>query len=294
MALPDIRQRSGYLFLIVAVGHLVLISAQVNSKSGVPVLQAAVFGAFAEVQRATAAVVRGTRGTWDAYVALRGVRTENEALRQQVRDLQVRLQRERALAGESEGLRKVLDLRDRSRLASRAAEVIGTSGTADSRTITIDRGTVDGVRVDQAVVAAAGAVGRVVQPSRDASKVQLLVDRNAAAGVIVERSRAQGIVIGSGESLLRLEYVSTTADIRVGDTVVTSGIDGIYPSGFVVGRIETIEKSGAAYKAVRVRPAVDFSALEQLLVVLESPTVFYGPLGPTGSTATPSATEKNQ
>ena len=76
--------------------------------------------------------------------------------------------------------------------------------------------------------------------------------------------------------------------------MVTSGIDGIYPSGFVVGRIETIEKSGAAYKSVRVRPAVDFSALEQLLVVLELPAVVYGPLGPTGSTGTPSATEKNQ
>ena len=280
MALFDIRQRSGYLFLVVVVGHIILISAQVNSRSGVPLLQAFVFGVFAEVQRGTAAVVGGARGTWDGYVALHHVHQDNLALQQRVRDLEVKLQRDRALAGESETLRRLLDLRDRSQMPTRSAEIIGTSATADFRAVTIDRGTSDGVRADMAVVSSAGAVGRVVMPSRHAAKVQLLVDRSAAVAVMVERSRAQGIAFGSGESVLRLEYVSTSADIVKGDTLVTSGIDGIYPQGFAVGTIEEIERSGGSLRAIRVRPSVDFSSLEQVLVVL-APPAFVGPRAPT-------------
>jgi rod shape-determining protein MreC len=268
MPLPDLRRRTGYLFLAVSVVHLVLISAQVNTRSGVPLLQALVFGAFSEVQRGTAGVVRGVRSTWDGYVALRGVHADNEALKRQLRDLEVTLQRERALAGEAEGLRRLLDLRSRSEAPTRAAEIIGTSATADFRTVTIDRGTADGVKGDMAVIAPAGAVGRVVTPARHASQVQLLVDRNAAAAVLVESSRAQGIVLGTGENLLRLEYVSSASRIEKGDRLVTSGIDGIYPAGFLVGTIVELEKAGGTFRSIRVRPAVDFSTLEQVLVVL--------------------------
>ena len=98
--------------------------------------------------------------------------------------------------------------------------------------------------------------------------VQLLVDRNAAAGAIVERTRAQGVIVGAGDERLRLEYVSEVSDVIVGDIVVTSGIDGIYPKGFVIGRIEAVEKSGTAYKRITVKPTIDFSSLEEVLVVM--------------------------
>jgi rod shape-determining protein MreC len=119
-----------------------------------------------------------------------------------------------------------------------------------------------------AVIAPAGVVGRVVVPSASAAKVQLLIDRNAAIGALIERSRAQGVVVGAGDEWLRMEYVSEVADVAPGDIVVTSGIDGIYPKGFIIGRIETVERSGGAYKRILVRPAVDFSSLEEVLVVL--------------------------
>ena len=283
MSIPDIRRQSGYLFLALAVGHIILISAQVTSRSGVPLLQAFVFGVFSELQRGTSAVVGGVRRTWDEYAALHNVHADNLALKQQVGDLQVTLQRERALAGEAENLRRLLDLRDRSRMPMRAAEVIGTSPNADFRTVTIDRGTTDGVRDDMAVLSPEGAVGRVVRPSFHAAQVQLLIDRNAAVAVMAGRSRTQAIAMGSGENLLRLEYVSSSAPIEKGDTVVTSGIDGIYPEGFVVGTIEQIERAGGLFRSVRVRPAVDFSALEHVLVVLAVPT-FVGPQ-PAGSVA---------
>jgi len=119
-----------------------------------------------------------------------------------------------------------------------------------------------------AVIAPAGVGGRLVVPSGRSSKVQLLIDRNAAAGAIIERTRAQGVVVGSGDDRLRLDYVSEVSDIVVGDVVVTSGIDGIYPKGFIIGRIEVVEKAGGSYKRIIVKPAVDFTSLEEVLVVL--------------------------
>jgi rod shape-determining protein MreC len=247
---------------------VILISAQVNTRRGVPMLQVVTFGLFAEVQRVSSAMVSSVSGGWRNYVSLRDVRAENETLRQQLDEAQLQLQEQRALAERSRGLMATLGLRDRSHLQTIAAEVIGAGATTDFKTVTIDKGSADGVRNDMAVMAPGGVVGRVIVPSARAAKVQLLIDRSAAAGVLIERSRSQGVTVGAGDELLRLEYVSEVADVVVGDTVVTSGIDGIYPKGFVIGKVESVEKSGNAYKQVLVRPAVDFSSIEEVLVVL--------------------------
>lgn len=268
MTVVDIRRHTGYLFLALLVGHILLISAQVNSRAGVPVLEAVTFGLFAEVQRATSSIVTGVRSVWSGYLDLRQVRVENQRLKGRLASAEIELQAERALADRSRGLERLLQLHDRSHLSTTAAEIIGAGATPDFRTLTIDKGTGDGLRPDMAVIAPAGAVGRVVMPSARAAKVQLLIDRNAAAGALIERSRAQGVVVGQGGEELRLEYVSEVADVRPGDLVVTSGIDGIFPKGFVIGRVGDVEKNGSGYGRITVRPAVDFRSLEEVLVVL--------------------------
>jgi len=268
VALLDIHQRSGYLFLAVILGHILLISAQVSSKTGVPVLEAITFGIFSEVQRGLSAGVTGVRHGWSGWVALRRVREENDDLKRQLAAAQVALQEQRALADRTRGLEQLLDLRAHVTLTTVASEIIGAAATPDFRTVTIDKGSGDGLRQDMAVIAAAGVVGRVVVPSARSAKVQLLIDRNAAAGALVERSRAQGIIVGEGDERLRMDYVADAADVLVGDAVVTSGIDGIYPKGFVIGRVDAVEKSGGAYKRITVKPAVDFSRLEDVLVVV--------------------------
>ncbi|HYM25537.1 MAG TPA: rod shape-determining protein MreC [Vicinamibacterales bacterium] len=269
MALLDIRQRSGYLFLAVVVGHVLLISAQVNSRStGIPILETVAFGAFAEVQRTVSGFVSGIRQGWSGYVGLREVRTENESLKRELAGARVQLQEQQALAARAKGLERLLDLRDHTDIKTTAANVIGAAATPDFRTITVDKGSRDGLRPDMAVVSPVGVVGRVVMPSGRAAKVQLLIDRNAAAGALIERSRAQGVATGGGDELLQLENVSEASDVQIGDSVVTSGIEGIYPKGFVIGKVESIEKNGPAYKRITVRPAVDFSALEDVLIVL--------------------------
>jgi rod shape-determining protein MreC len=248
-----------------------IISAQVNTATGMPLLRAVTFGAFAELQRVVSGGVTGVQDIWNGYVALRGVNDENAALRQQLQDLQIRLQEERALAQRTEDLRQLLELRQRSELETTAAEIIAGGASPEFRTVTIDNGTGDRLDTDMAVLSPSGVVGRVILPSLRASKVQLLIDRNAAAGATVERSRVQGVVVGVGTEELRMDYVPGTADVKAGDLVVTSGIDGIYPKGFVIGTIESVEHGSGTYHEIRVRPAVDFSRLEEVLVVITPP-----------------------
>ena len=153
-----------------------------------------------------------------------------------------------------------------------ATNVIAGSASPEFRTITVDKGTSEAIRADMAVISPAGVVGRIIQPSSRASKVQLLIDRNAAAGALVERTRAQGVVVGTGTDQLRMDYVSGAADVKAGDAVVTSGIDGIYPKGFVIGQIQSVRRGAGQYSAIVIHPAVDFAALEAVLVVLTPPS----------------------
>ena len=272
MAVIDIRRRTGYLFLAVVVGHVILISTQVTTKRGVPMLQEAVFGVFAEVQRGANAVATGVQASWQNYFALQQVQQENERLKQQLSALQVRLQQERNLAQQSQALQKLLELKTQSELMTTATNVIAGGASPEFRTITVDKGTSEGIRADMAVISPAGVVGRIIQPSSRASKVQLLIDRNAAAGALIERTRAQGVVVGTGTDELRMDYVSGAADVKAGDAVVTSGIDGIYPKGFVIGQIQSVRRGAGQYSAIVIRPAVDFATLEAVLVVLTPPS----------------------
>lgn len=271
MAFVDIRQRTGYLFLAVIVGHVILISTQVTTKRGVPMLEAVVFGVFSEVQRASNSVAADVRQWWQDYFALQQVRSENTQLKEELAQVRVRLQEERGLAQQSQTLQHLLNLKTSITLSTTAASVIAGSASPEFRTITIDKGTGDGLRPDMAVIAPAGVVGRIILPSGRASKIQLLIDRNAAVGAIIERTRAQGVVVGTGADQLRMDYVPGSADVKAGDMVVTSGIDGIYPKGFVVGQIESVHRGAGDYSAIVIRPAVDFSALESVLVVLTPP-----------------------
>jgi rod shape-determining protein MreC len=271
MALADISQRPGLLLGAAIVLHLALISAQVNTVSGLPVLQVVTFGSFAELQRLMTGALTGAQDLWAGYIDLRRVREENAALKQELQALQIRLQEERAMAQRTHDLRQLLELRQRAELETTAAEIIAAGASPDFRTVTVDKGSADGLVADMAVISPGGVVGRVILSSPRAAKVQLLVDRNAAAGAVVERSRAQGVVVGAGADGLRMDYVPGTADVKPGDLVVTSGIDGIYPKGFVIGTVETVERGLGTYHQIRIRPAVDFSRIEEVLIVLTPP-----------------------
>ena len=277
MALLDIRQRTGWLFGAIVVSHIILISAQVTTKRGVPVIQEVTFGAFAEMQRAATNALGSAREGWQNYFALQQIRRENETLKQEVTQLRVSLEQERNAAKQTRTLQQLLDLRSATGFETAAAMVIGSGADPEFRTLTIDKGTQDGLRANMAVMSPAGIVGRILMPTARAAKVQLLIDRDAAAGVLLERSRVNGVVTGVGSSelgfkagLVALNYVPGSADVKPGDRLVTSGIDGIYPKGLPVGEIQSAERAGGEWR-IRVKPAVDFATLEAVLVVLKAP-----------------------
>ena len=266
----DRRQRTGYLMLVVVVGHVILISAQVNARPGTSVLENVTLGLFAKVQRLATSVGDGVVGVWTGYVGLRGVRAENEALSQDVAALQLQLQEQRAMAQRADRLEQLLEFRQHLVLPTVSARVIAADATPYFLTLTVDRGTEDGIRSDLAVLAPTGIVGRVVgQPTTRAARVQLLIDRNAAAGALIERTRASGVVMGEGdETSLRMEYVSNLETVWVGDRIVTSGIDGIYPKGFAIGAVTHVAQGVGLYQTIQIEPAAEFSQLEDVLVVM--------------------------
>ena len=266
----DIRRRTGVLLLVLTVAQLILISAQVQSKSGVPVFQEVTFGVFARIQGGTWGALRSVRDVWSNYVWLQGARAENETLKRQVAELQVELQQKEALAARSTKLQELLSLQTSTSLPTIAAEVIAGNPNPGMLTITIGRGSADGIQADMAVIAPAGVVGRIVgPPASHAARVQLLIDRNAAAGALIERTRAGGLVAGADrDPPLTMDLVSNLADVKVGDKVIASGVDGIYPKGFAIGQIESSDRGAGLYRAIAVWPAVDFSSLEEVLVVL--------------------------
>jgi rod shape-determining protein MreC len=272
-ATPALRRRTGVLFVLVLVAHLILISAQVQSRAGVPVLEAVTFGVFSRVQAAMAAAVGLVRNVWANYVALRGTRAENEALKQRIAEMEVQLQQERSLAARTEQLQELMDLKSGTSLPTVAAEVIAGNPNPGVLSVTVNRGSDDGVLADMAVVSPKGIVGRVVgRPAAHAARVQLLVDSAAAAGAIVERLRAGGMVVGvADDPPLQMQLVSNLAEVVAGDSVVSSGADGVYPRGFAIGKVEKSERGHGLYRTITVRPAVDFSSIEEVLIVLVPP-----------------------
>jgi rod shape-determining protein MreC len=269
----DIHRRTGYLFLAVVLAQIILISAQVQTSSGTKVLQAVTFGIFSQVQIGSSRLFGGVRHVWDGYFALRGAHEDNQRLKEQVAALELRLQQQHALARRGAQLEQMLAVREQTSLKTLAANVIALDSTGMFWTVTIDRGSHDGVKSDMAVIAPNGVVGRVVdQPPLEAAKVQLLIDRNAGAGAVIERSGAGGVVMGNdSDPPLQMDFVANLADVKVGDRVVTSGLDGIYPPGFVIGHVEKVRDGQGLYKHIEIRPVVDFRALQTVLVVLETP-----------------------
>ena len=249
-----------------------LISAQVQSRSGLPVIESVAFGTLARIQGFSAGIADGVRGIWNRYFALRGVERENADLRQQVLELHGELQAERARTHETRALEEALKLQQSVTARTLAARVIAGNPSPERLTVTIDRGKDDGVQTDMAVIGDRGLVGRVIgQPAAHASLVQLLIDSRAAAGAMLEKSGAGGIVEGGEtDGLLRLLLVSPLVSITLGERVLSAGQDGIFPQGFVIGTVEWIEGTGKG-REIAVKPAVDFSHLQVVLVVLDKP-----------------------
>ena len=271
----DIRRRTGYLFLAVMMGHVILISAQVQNRGGAQLASAVTFGLVARIQLATARGVDNVRGIWQNYAWLRGARFENEMLKRQVVELGAQLEELRARSGQVTALEELVNLRKSLPLTTITARVIAGDPTPGFPAVTIDRGSADGLSANMAVIAPRGVVGRIYgRLEEHAAQVQLIMGRSAGAAAYLDRSGAGGIVVGGAneDPPLRMEDVSNLVDVQVGDLVLTSGMDGIFPRGFTIGRVEAAERGSGTYGKIAVRPTVDFSNLQYVLIVTTPPS----------------------
>jgi rod shape-determining protein MreC len=264
-------RRTLSLLTVICLGHVLLISAQVQSRSGVPVLESAAFGIFSEAQRGLTGVSDFGWGIWSDYFALRGAARENEALRQRILELEGQVQEQQALAGRARVLEDALGLRQSQPAPTVAARVIAGSPMPNVLTVTVDRGTEDGIEPDMAVIGAKGVVGRVIAPvARHAATVQLLPDQYGGVAVTFERAAAGGVAAGNGTAMLRAKYVPVLAVVQSGERVMTSGQDGVFPPGFLVGTVDAVTVQGAD-REISIRPAVDFSHVDVVLILLRKP-----------------------
>jgi rod shape-determining protein MreC len=264
-----LHRRTTYLFLAITVGHVLLISAQVQSKSGLPVLQTVAFGAFAKVQQSLAVTTDAGRSVWKNYFALRGAARENAALKLRNLELETQLQQVQALAAGTHALEETLGLKTSMPQPTLAARVIAGDPSPGSLTITIDRGADDGVHADMAVIGPRGVVGRVInRPLPHAAQVQLLIGRNAGAAIVFKDAGAGGFARGgAGDPPLLVDWVPNSADVKTGDVALTSGQDNLFPKGLVVGTVASAERHAGQW-TIKLRPAVDFSHIDIVLVVL--------------------------
>ena len=269
-------RKSRLLLLGLVLAHLVAISKQVE-RGGTSLLGQGLFAFVAPFQALITGGVRGVSGAWSGYVDLRRVHEQNRALQERVRGLETHLQQREEQAREAERLREILQLRRDLPWATVAAEVIAREGAPWSRTITLDKGSAEDVRLNAAVISATGVVGRVIALGPHASRVQLILDGQAGVGVRIERSRVTGVLVAqpgmptASIGDLVLKYVPSLGDVVVGDVVVTSGLDRLYPPGLVVGRVRSAARGSGLFREILVTPSAQFNTLEEVMVVRTPP-----------------------
>ena len=227
--------------------------------------------AFTPVEKMFVSTGHFFRNGWHNYVDLRNVRKQNQDLQNEVSRLQMEQARMKQDAEQAHRLQALLDFKERYVGKTVAAQVIGTSGTEQSRMITIDKGAAYGIKPDAAVITPDGIVGKVKEVYRLSSQVLLINDHDSGAGVILENTRLQGIVKGTSTGQLQINGVMSDEEVDAGEHVITSGGDQIFPKGLSVGTVisSSPDRDNDPFLNIKIKPTADLNRLEEVLVVTE-------------------------
>ncbi len=256
-----------WLLVVVLVAQLSLITSQLpDPGGGGSMLEAALLRAIGPIGRMVAGTADLAAGLGDELRLRRWLVRENRRLRDEVAELRRQAMEAWRLEQDLERLSLALDYVGAELGPLRVADVVFVDHRPFQRTLVLWTGETTAER-NQPVVAADGLVGRVVLVSGSYAKVQLVTDGAASVGAMIRRTRRQGIVRGASAGGLELDFVSLQADVRVGDRVVTAGIDGIYPRGLPVGTVVEVEPGEELFHRIRLQPAVDMGLLEQVYLL---------------------------
>jgi rod shape-determining protein MreC len=240
-----------------------------STGSGTRLIRVWTVTAFTPVEKVFVSTGRFFRNGWHNYADLRGIRKQNQELQDQVARLQMEQVRLKQDADQARRLQTLLDFKEKFIAKTVAAQVIATSGTEQSRLITIDKGSNDHIKPDMPVITPDGIVGKVKDVFPLSSQVLLINDHDSGAGVILESSRLQGIVKGTSLGELEINDIMSDEKVETGERVITSGGDRIYPKGYTVGTVigATPDRDNDPFLVIKIKPAADISRLEEVLVI---------------------------
>jgi rod shape-determining protein MreC len=248
-----------------------LLSSNSGSRSAWNPAEQLIIEITSPFQKFIQQTVNITKRFWLSYFNLVDVRNENWRLEKEIDALRMENSRYRELLASQERLQELLKFKHSINLPVIAAQVIGLDPTGWFKSIIIDKGKEVGLKPNLGVVNASGVVGRIVSVSPNYAKVLLVIDQNSAVDCLVQRSRARGIVKGLSTEICKLDYVVKSSDVVSGDLIITSGLGGVFPKGISVGRVSKIKGIyGGLFKDIEINPAVDFSKLEEVLVILKN------------------------
>lgn len=266
----DVIPRRPTLLLIVVLGLLfVLMSLSSRTRVGETrtMFERTVMTLFSPVPKLVNWIGRSTADMFHGYLDMRRAVNENLELHRKVAQLTTENLQLRQSEGDISRLRSLLGYSEQFSMPTTMAQVIMLDTSSRFKSLVIDRGSSAGIEVNDVVVNANGLIGRVVLTTKDMAKVQLVPDSNSSVGVLFERSRRQGVLRGDGADGAQVYDVPSLADVAEGDTVLTAGIDGVFPKGIAVGFVTKAEKGQDLFKSITVRPVVDFSSIEEVIVL---------------------------
>jgi rod shape-determining protein MreC len=258
------------LLMILAL-NLVSIGVKPTDLAQRPVT--VMLSALTPVQDTLNSFAHGSTGFVRNYFDLVNVRRDNERLNAQLAQTKSDQSRLVELETENRHLSDLLDLKDALGGGDAVgANVIGSDASGLARTLLLGQGSSAGVKPGMAVLSFQGVVGKIIATSAHASRVLLIDDHNAALDAFDQRTRTRGIVAGIVDDGLTMKYVDRSQEVRPTDVIVTSGLDGIFPRGLLIGTIKTVKAEGPGmFLNVAISPAVDFRSLEQVLIIKQMP-----------------------
>jgi rod shape-determining protein MreC len=272
-----IRYKNPLVLMAVLFIQVVALATQVKregphgaaNSGGTRLIRVWTITAITPFERAFVGTGHFFRRNWNNYIDLHNARKENRELQEEIARLKLEEIRYKQDAEQAQRLQLLLGFKQNYIGQIKAAQVIGTSGMEQSRTISIDKGSRDGVKVDMAVITPDGIVGKIKDVGPLSSQVLLVNDRESGAGVILEGSRLQGILRGTPQGELRVSDVMSDENIQVGEQVITSGGDRIYPKGVPVGTVTSVtpDHDNDPFLAIKIKPAANLARLEEVLIV---------------------------
>lgn len=234
-----------------------------------PLIRLWVVSAITPVEKAVAATGRGLRNSWNNYIDLRNVRQQNAELRAEVERLRVEQVRLEEQASQAQRLQALFEFKQRFIGQTVGAQVIGSSGSEQSRLIYIDKGSNSGIAEDMAVITPDGIVGKTVRVLPGSSQVLLLTDQSWGVGAILEKTRLIGIAKGTPAGDVKLANILADEQVQVGERVLTSGGDRIFPKGLPIGTVAEVMPRQDLFLNLRLTPAANLNRLEEVLVITQ-------------------------